>query len=110
MVKLCLICRKRKAVNIPPFGWLPCEVCRKRQQEITKPKVSAEVTTDQIKEDRKIFKKDITQPFRQGELSKEFVEANPEQVKKMVEEGHVTQEEIKNAKNVWIENEYYRKE
>jgi hypothetical protein len=106
----CLSCNIRSAIKVEPFGYLYCKVCQKKYRKLDKPKQTIEVVTDAIKEDRKIFKKDITQPFRQGELSKEFVEANPEQVKKMVEEGHVTKEEIKNAKNVWTESEYYRKD
>jgi hypothetical protein len=93
---------------VEPYGWMFCESCIKRQRELAKPKVSAEITTDAIKEDRKIFQKDIAQPFRQGVLAKEFVDANPEQVKKMVEEGHVTESEVKNAKPIW-DLDYYKK-
>ena len=105
----CLICNQRKAVKIDPFGWMPCRICRKRQQEIAKPKVSIEVTTESIKEDRKIYQKDLCQPFRQNELSKEYVEAYPDRVKEMVKEGHVTQKEIVSAKNIWDLN-YYKDE
>ena len=105
----CLLCGIRQAKRVEPYGYLPCESCIKRQRELAKPKVSAEITTDSIKEDRKIFQKDITQPFRQGELSKEFVDANPGQVKQMLKEGHVTENEIKGAKNIW-DLDYYKKE
>ena len=79
----CLICNQRKAVKIDPFGWMPCRICRKRQQEIAKPKVSIEVTTESIKEDRKKYADTIVQSFRQGQLAKEFVEAYPDRVKEM---------------------------
>jgi len=105
----CLICKKRRSVKIDPFGFLPCEVCRKRQKEIAKPKVSIEVTTAEIKEDRKKYADTIVQPFRQGQLAKEFVEAYPDRVKEMVKEKNITQEEVKNAKPVWTEESYYKK-
>ncbi len=108
MKKICLICRKRLAVNIPPFGWLPCDVCRKRHQEIAKPKRTGEVTTDQIKEDRKIYRKDLIQPFKDGHLSREFAEAYPEKVQQMVKEGNITTEEVQSARDVW-DLDYYKR-
>ena len=107
---LCLICQKRNAVKVDPFGWLPCLPCRRKMQKVVKPRTTTEVTTESIKKDRKIYQKDLYQPFRQNELSKEYVEAYPDRIKEMVKEGHVTKEEIKNAKNVWTESEYYRKD
>ena len=71
--------------------------------------MTGEVTTEQIREDRKIFKKDLYQPFRGGELSKEYVKAHPDSVKQMVAEGNVTKEEVKGAKRVWG-LDYYKKE
>lgn len=108
-MRKCLICQKRNAVKVDPYGWLPCLVCRKKQQEIDKPKFTSEITTESIKEDRKIFKSDIVQPFRNGSLSKEYVDAYPEKVKQMIQEGHITESEVKEAKNVWSENEYYKR-
>jgi hypothetical protein len=107
MEKLCLICQKRKAIKIEPWGWMPCEVCRKKQREIARPNITGEITTDQIKEDRKIFKSDLTQPFRDGHLAREFVKAYPEKVKQMIDEGHITEEEVKKSKDVW-DLDYYK--
>jgi len=104
----CLLCKKRPAVKIEPIGWMPCLVCQKRQREISKPKVSIEVTTDQIKEDRKIYEKDIVQPFNDGHLSKEYVEAHPERIGQMLKEGNVTVKEVNEAKEVW-DLGYYKK-
>lgn len=106
----CLLCGKRKAVKASIVGWMPCRVCQKRQREILKPKPAIEVTTDQIKEDRKIFQEDILQPFRDGQLSKEYVDTRPERVKEMIKEGHITEQEVKEAKDVWIENDYYKRQ
>jgi hypothetical protein len=60
------------------------------------------MTGEDIKTDRKVYKKDILQPFREGVLSKEYVEAYGAQGI------NVTPDEVKNAKSVWIENEYYK--
>lgn len=106
----CLICQKRKAVKVDPFGYLPCKVCQKRQRKIVKPRITAEITTNAIKEDRKIYETDITQPWRNGSLSKEFVQAYPDKVKQMIKEGTTTKEEVKRAKPVWGEDSYYKKE
>ena len=105
----CLICKKHQAVNVAPFGYLPCKSCQARQRKTTDPGVTGEITTDAIREDRKVFKKDLTQPFRDGHLAKEYVEAYPERVKKMIEEKHITKEEVKKAKDVWG-LDYYKKE
>jgi len=78
-------------------------------QKITKPRRTSEVTTESIKEDRKKYADTIVQPFRQGQLAKEFVEAYPDRVKEMVKEKNITQEEVKNAKPVWTEESYYKK-
>jgi ribosome-binding protein aMBF1 (putative translation factor) len=98
---ICLICGKGNSINIQPYGLMPCLDCQKRQRNLTKPKQAIEVTTSQIKEDRKIFKSDIVQPFRDSNLSREFVEAYPDKVKQMVTEGHITEREVKESKAVW---------
>jgi len=105
----CLICNRRNAVKVDPFGYLPCLPCRRKMQKIVKPRTTTEVTTESIKEDRKKYATDLTQPFRGGQLSKEYVEAHPDRVKEMVKEGHVTQKEIVSAKNIWDLN-YYKDE
>jgi len=50
----------------------------------------------------KKFAKDIIQPFRAGELSKEYVDAWG------AERLNVSKEEVKKAKPVWGELEYYQ--
>jgi len=50
----------------------------------------------ETKEDRKKYFKTLLQPFRGGELSREFAEAYPKEVKQMASE-----QEIKNSKYVW---------
>lgn len=108
-VPLCLVCSIRKARKVEPYGYLPCKVCTKRQRSILRPKTTVEITTDQIKEDRKIYENDIVQPFNDGHLSKEYVEAHPERVGQMLKEGNITVKEINEAKPVW-DLGYYKKD
>lgn len=103
----CLLCGKRESLNVPPYGYLPCLVCRKRQRELVKPSITVEITTAKIKEDRQVYKKDILQPFRDSHLSKEYVEAYPERVGQMLKEGNITVKEVNEAKEVW-DLDYYK--
>ena len=66
-----------------------------------KPTKAHEFTTDEIKEGRRKYRKELLQSHRQGELSKEYVDAYPENAKGMVKEGIVTQKQVDRAKNVW---------
>lgn len=45
--------------------------------------------------------KDLLQPFRSGELSKEFVDEYPDQTKKMIDDKAITKSEANQAKEVW---------
>jgi len=60
-----------------------------------------EFTTDKIKEDRVKFAKDLLQPYRGEDFSKEFRDAYPERAKEMVKEGVITQKQHDKAKEVW---------
>lgn len=73
-----------------------CDICN--------PKLrikSSECTTSEIKEQRKEYFNSALQPFRSGELSREFVETYPTKVKKMVKSGYITPEEVNKSKYVW---------
>lgn len=63
-----------------------------------KPTPTAERIPERIKKDRIKHAKDLVQPFRQGQPSKEFIKLYPEQAKKTF-----TKSEIKSAKNVWTD-------
>lgn len=56
---------------------------------------SIEWVPDRIREERKMFKNDLIQPFRDGQLSKEFVDLYG------TKNLDVTDKEVRNAKNVW---------
>lgn len=84
----------------PTFGVLSCDKCNESQNVLGK---YIEFTTEQIKSDRKEFASDLIQPFREGELSKEYIE------KYGTSKIKVSKEEIKKAKTVWKQDlEYYK--
>lgn len=94
---ICLVCKHNPAIKHPTFGFLPCLDCQQR----TKRKSVVELIPERIKDDRKKHKDHTIQPFRKGFLSKEYVE---QYGTKHID---VTPEEVKKAKRVWTENEYY---
>lgn len=98
---LCPVCSANDAIKDAQLGVLPCESCKTRHSKFKKPDKLHEFTSESIKEGRKKYFKSIVTRYRDGELSKEFVEAYPERAKAMVKEGIHTKKEIKNAKEVW---------
>lgn len=97
----CSVCNTNQAIHSPIYGYLPCNECQQRQANGVRPN-PVELVPDYIKEDRVRFKKDIYQPFRGGELSKEYLEAHGTKGIK------VSKEEVKRAKRVWPETSYYK--
>lgn len=90
---LCLNCSIRPAIAHPTLGWLVCKPCQNKLHPL--PKTQSELPGEQIKEQRKMFKKEMIQPWNRGELSKEYLDQYGSKGIK------ATQEEIRNAKNVW---------
>lgn len=72
-IKICTVCKKNESRFDETLGYLPCEECKNRRLGIKTPE-SVEFTSEQIKEDRKIYSRDILQPFRDGVVSKEYLE------------------------------------
>ena len=68
---------------------------------ISKMSRSREIVPKGTKEDRKKYFKSLTQPYRDGKLAKEFVEAYPDQVKSQVEKGEIKQKDVDSAKYMW---------
>lgn len=60
-----------------------------------------EFVPDSTKEDRVKYFNSVVQPYRDGKLSREFVEAHPNKVKGMLKEGAITPSEVRNAKEMW---------
>jgi len=103
MKQLCVLCHKihdstnwKYAEYQTPEGYRWGWFCNKWY----KPK-TYEFVPQRIKDERVKYRKEILQPYRSGQLSKEFCEEYPQQVKKMVKAGAVTKKEVAKAKNVW---------
>lgn len=89
----CLNCNKETAIVDPKLGVLPCASCQAKTTPT--PHKLTELTTDAIKVARRAFRDDTLQPWREGELSKEYIDAHGT---KYVD---ATEEEIKRSRPVW---------
>jgi len=56
---------------------------------------------DKLNDQRAEYFNSAVQPFRNGELSKEFVDAHPNHVNKMITDGTIAPTEVAKAKEVW---------
>ena len=113
METYCYLCQK----VLTDFNWKYCDFeIEIKDSKTNKPKIVTEVgwicskhfkpvkhefIPDRIKEDRQKYFKSMIQPFRDGELSKEYCEAYPQSVGKMIKEGHISEKEVSKAKPVW---------
>jgi hypothetical protein len=100
----CPTCKVNKAEVHPQFGVIACKSCRDKAKEITDR--TYEFVPEHIKKERKEFKDQTIQPFRNGELSKEYVDLYGS---KYID---ASPEEVKNAKNVWsrdLPGEFYKR-
>lgn len=95
-MNLCPVCFEHSVEKHPIYGILPCLNCKARRDNLKSPDHLVEFTTDSIRQGRKEYARDIIQPFRGNEASKEFMDAYPEKAKKIY-----NKKEIKNIKNVW---------
>lgn len=57
--------------------------------------------SEQLPDLRRQHRKELLQPYRQGEFSKEYKDAYPEQAKQMVKDKVITKKQYDKAKNVW---------
>jgi hypothetical protein len=99
----CPNCNVNEARIDPILGIIPCTPCASRPHSVAHKQI--EFVSEQIKEQRKIFAKDILQPHRKGQLSKEYVETYG--AKAAVDRGF-SAKEIQNAKYVWGDLTYYQ--
>lgn len=60
-----------------------------------------EFVDETTKENRVKYAGDIIPQWRQGVLSKEFVDRYPKRIKGQIKEGILTKEQVKKAKKVW---------
>ena len=88
---LCTVCRKGEAIKSSIYGVLPCIDCQARRKKQALPN-SSEIIPESLRNDRKEHARSILQPYRNGQLSKEFIDIyGTESVK-------ASSEEIANAK------------
>ena len=110
MVPKCPACGKNDAIKDDYWGILPCKSCQDRQANLNKPKAQTEFTSDSIKEQRKIYAKDIEADHRSGQLNKAWLDIHG--VKAAKRRGY-TDKEIKEAKYVYAGDDpnthYYKK-
>ncbi len=67
----CPTCKKNEAVIHPLYGIVNCNECQQKPSSAGK---STEFTSESVREQRLEYKKDILQPFREGVLSREYLE------------------------------------
>jgi len=85
----CPRCQKNKAQKHSTYGYIECKECIASPVTVN---IDPEFTTDSIKGQRSEYRKDILQPYRDGVLSKEYLEEYGTQGIKP------SKEAIKNAK------------
>jgi len=105
MKQKCPICRDNDAIEDPYYGFLPCLPCTEKQRKLKRPNRNVELVPDRIKEDRRAYFDDYHPPHRKGQLSKEWV--NRWGADKAKKRGF-SDKEIKNAKNVWNDDRFYK--
>lgn len=98
----CPICLKNPGEIVPQYGLIACKKCRGTEEILSER--TYEVIPEHIKTEREEYKQQTIQPFRNGQLSKEYVDLYG------TSRIEVTSEEVKNAKNVWGRDIQYYKE
>lgn len=101
----CLNCQNEEATFKDGIGWTQGINCLNRQAGFPKPSVPAEFTTEEIKTSRIVHEEDIVQPFRDGVVSKEYLDIHG--TKGIA----VSETELAQADYVWNDSEdvYYKK-
>lgn len=100
----CLRCNKNRALLQPVVGFVYCKKCIEEQRALPSLGETIELTTPEIKEDRKKYESEILQPYRSGQVSKNYIKNYG------TDRLDVTPEEVKEAMNkpdVW-DHGYYK--
>lgn len=100
----CPTCKVNNAVIHPQFGLIACLPCRNKTKTITDR--TFEFVPEHIKEERMEYKDQTIQPFRNGEVSKEYLDLYGT---KYID---VAPEEVKSARNVWdrdLPGDFYKR-
>lgn len=102
---ICPSCHLGTAQIDKRLGVLPCRLCIKRHRNLRRSSLPPEFTSDSIKQQRKMYRKDILPIHNRGQLDKGWLDRYG--AKKAKQRGF-TDEEIKNARYVWDGvDEYY---
>ena len=98
----CKVCKTNDSEYNVQFGYLDCKDCRLKETKLSER--TYEFVPEHIKEERKEYKNQTIQPYRNGQVSKEYLDLYGSS--RIV----ATDDEIKNAKNVWGRDlgEYYK--
>lgn len=95
MTVICPVCLKNDTQKHPVYGVLPCDSCQTKRRSQSRPTKQVEFVGDSIKNGRQEYAKSIIQPYRSGELSREYLELYG------TKNISVSPKQIKQAKYVW---------
>ena len=83
-------------------GDIKCPQCNKNGKHVGYDlKVSMSHAKLNVQEARRKHRKELLQPYREGQFSQEFKEAYPDKSRDMVKQGVISKKQYKNAKKVW---------
>lgn len=103
----CPVCHIDIATKHPILGILPCNKCLQKQRKLQGMSSFVEFTTEDIRQQRKAYWKDIMPMHRYGVLNKSWLERYGE--KKAKQHGF-SEKEINKAEYNWNEEGGYYKE
>lgn len=98
---MCPVCGNEPAIKDPVLGVLPCPNCQARRNGNPLVQTPMEFTSQEIRDGRVKYADHLLQPYRGGEVSKEYIQKYGTKGLK------VTEQEIKKAKNTWRDLSYY---
>lgn len=95
----CDLCKQEATgfKHVRDIGWV-CEECLGYRIKVNSDSFQSVGRQEYFDGERKKYFNSLVQPFRYGELSKEYVEAYPKETIKMLKQNAITQKEIDNAK------------
>lgn len=92
---ICPVCLEHDAQEDAIYGFLPCVHCQNRRRRLRGPDHPVEFTSDEVRDGRRSHLKSIIQPWRSGQLSKEYIDMYG------TNGISATDDEIASAKEVW---------
>lgn len=71
---VCGNCGINEAIKKTGIGYIPCNSCSSHASQFPKPKIPAEMVTEEIKQSRIVHEADIVQPFLSGQLNQRYLD------------------------------------